>query len=164
MPDRLDSLRLVARVYRTGRELSKQRRGIADVCVCCMPTTRRPPLRALCEPFAPSPYRERESPVFVAARPRQADRCSLAESLPEPPGIILIIIPILIDPSFARALAHRDAIPDTRHQPALRWHDALDSEIKGRLRQILPAAILLAAGADNDPETLRWTSLCYLWS
>ena len=88
--------------------------------------------------------------LFLAAKPRQADRCS-------PPRAYLSrrAFSPNPDPRFARALvtvAHRDAIPDTRHA-ALRWHDALDSEIKGRLHQILPAAILLAAGADNDPET-----------
>ena len=179
---------LVARVYRTGRELSlpclpKQRNiVIADVCLrvsesccCCMPTTRHPPFTALYAISIPGAARHTEgAQLSVAARSRQANRCSpRAYLIPRDPA------GHYPNPSFARALSIRDPVPDTEHPS--RCLLALGPEVKGlddcaicppcsRHNKRRPHAHTKRVESQPRPrwslaaaEALR-LSLCYLWS
>jgi hypothetical protein len=111
--------------------------------------------------------------VFVAAKPRQANRCWPRDPAGHYPN-----------PSFAR-IRPQSQIPSTRHAAAA----ALGSEIKGRLRQILLPPLHTSSLQQRNKSTPharakrvesqarpRWslaaealrletgTSLCYLWS
>lgn len=85
------------------------------------PSTLQSPLRLL---HTGSGSSHGGSPVFVAAKPQQANRCSPRAYL-IPPGIVLI----LVSHAF-------DLIPDTEHPSRCFCCSGL-SKIKGRLRQIL---------------------------
>ena len=66
--------------------------------------------------------------MSVAAKPQQANRCWPRAYL-IPPGIIIILVSHAFDPRYR---AHVTLL-------------ALGSQVKGRLRQILPPSVLLAA-------------------
>ena len=78
--------------------------------------------------------------MSVAAKPQQANRCWPRAYL-IPPGIIIILVSHAFDPRYR---AHVTLL-------------ALGSQVKGRLRQILPPSVLLAAdvaGATRRHRTL----------
>ena len=115
--------------------------------------------------------------MSVAARPQQANRCSLRAYL-IPPGIILILVSHAFDPRYrapvtlplllwarrskvdcARSCRHLSSLQQTSQAQRARQHRTLalaPNESQPRPRWSLAA------------EALRWektgTSLCYLWS
>lgn len=159
---------------------------VSECCYCCMPTHHSPstlqsPLRHL---HTGSGSSHGGSPVFVAAKPRQANRCWPRAYL-IPPGIILILVSHAFDPTYCNP---RYRAPVTLPPPLLLWarRSKDDCARSSSCRHYIHTSSSLQQRNKSTPHARakrvesqarpRWslaaealrletgTSLCYLWS